>query len=328
VILLVDNATQPMQAASLAVLRAVASSGNHEKLAIAFTRFDQIAGKNLPTLADKSAHVMASVRSALAGIRESLGAPLVRAMEHGISSRCFMLGGVDRQLTRLPARAADYMRRQLQSLVGFFERAILPPPPPNAHPIYDPTGLAFAVQEAVSKFQGPWLARLGLGAYEGIGTAHWATIKALNRRIAGGLNVEYSNLQPVADLIARLSESISRFLDRPLGWNREPADQQEEQSSISEVRRAVSDAIHDLAMRRLIEEHLSEWRTAYDGPEYSGKGSTFRRARAIHGIYDSAAPLPDAVMTNASMAFLSEVRSIVTTAVELKGGTLRLGEAA
>ena len=129
-------------------------------------------------------------------------------------------------------------------------------------------------------------------------------------------------------MIARLSESISRFLDRPLGWNREPADQQEEQSSISEVRRAVSDAIHDLAMRRLIEEHLSEWRTAYDGPEYSGKGSTFRRARAIHGIYDSAAPLPDAVMTNASMAFLSEVRSIVTTAVELKGGTLRLGEAA
>jgi energy-coupling factor transporter ATP-binding protein EcfA2 len=328
VILLVDNATQPMQAASLAVLRAVAAGGHHEKLAIAFTRFDQINGKNLPTLSDKNAHVMASVRGALTGIRDSLGAPVVRAIEHSINSRCFMLGGVDRQLSRLPARAGEYMRRQLQSLVEFFESAILPPPPPEAHPIYDPTGLSFAVQEAVNKFQGPWLARLGLGSYEGIGTAHWATIKALNRRIAGGLDVEYGNLQPVADLIARLSESISRFLDRPLGWNREPSDQQEEQSAIAEVRRAVSIAIHDLAMRRIIEDHLSEWRAAYDGPEYSGKGSTFLRARTIHGIYDAAAPLPDAVMTSASMAFLTEVRGIVTRAVEFTGGTLRLGEAA
>jgi hypothetical protein len=328
VILLVDNATQPMQAASLAVLRAVAASGHHEKLAIAFTRFDQITGKSLPTLADKSAHVMASVRSALVGIRDSLGAPVVRAIEHGIAGRCFMLGGVDRQLNRLPAKATGYMRQQLQSLVQFFEQAILPPPPPEARPIYDPTGLAFAVQEAVNRFQGPWLARLGLGAYEGIGTAHWATVKALNRRIAGGLDVEYSNLQPVADLIARLSESISRFLDRPIGWNREPADPQEEQSAIAEVRRAVSTAIHELAMRRVIDEQLGDWRTAYDGPEYSGKGSTFRRARAIQGIYDAAAPLPDAVMTNASMAFLGEVRAIVTLAVESAGGTLRLGEAA
>ncbi len=328
VILLVDNATQPMQAASLAVLRAVAASGHHEKLAIAFTRFDQITGKSLPTLADKSAHVMASVRSALVGIRDSLGAPVVRAIEHGIAARCFMLGGVDRQLGRLPARAGEYMRQQLRFLVDFFEQAILPPPPPEARPIYDPTGLAFAVQEAVNRFQGPWLARLGLAAYEGVGTAHWATVKALNRRIAGGLDVEYSNLQPVADLVGRLSESISRFLDRPIGWNRAPADAQEEQSAIAEVRRAVSTAIHDLAMRRLIDEHLGDWRTAYDGPEFSGKGSTFRRARSIQGIYDAAAPLPDAVMTNASMAFLSEVRSIVALAVESAGGSLRLGEAA
>lgn len=328
VILLVDNATQPMQAASLAVLRAIASSGHHEKLAIAFTRFDQITGKNLPTLADKTAHVMASVRSALAGIRDSLGAPVVRAMEHGIHSRCFMLGSVDRQLSQLPMRAANYMRQQLQSMVAFFEHAILPPAPPEAHPDYDPTGIAFAVQEAVNKFQGPWLGRLGLGAYEGVGAAHWASIKALNRRIAGGLDVEYSNLQPVADLIARLSESISRYLDRPLGWNRVPTDPQEEQSAIAEVRRAVSGAIHDLAMRRLIGDHLTEWRSAYDGPEFSGKGSTFRRARAIHGIYNTAAPLPDAIMTNASMTFLSEVRNIVASAIESTGGTLRLGEAA
>ncbi|MEJ1962949.1 MAG: hypothetical protein WDO56_15930 [Gammaproteobacteria bacterium] len=327
VILLVDNATQPMQAASLAVLRAVASSGHHEKLAIAFTRFDQITGKNLPKTSDKRSHVMASVLSALGSVKDTLGTPIVRAIEHEIDRRCFMLGGVDRQLERLPVSAANYMRRQLDLLVDFFETAILPPAPAKAHPMYDPTGLSFAVQEAVSKFQGPWLARLGLGSYEGISAAHWTKIKALNRRIAGGLDIEYSNLQPVADLVGRLSESISRFLDKPSHWTNPPVDALEEQIAIAEVRRAVSIAIHDLATQRLIDEHLSEWRTAYDGVEYQGKGSTFRRARTIYAIYDTAAPLPDAVMTANSIQFLALVRKIVIGAVQSTGGEVRLDEA-
>ena len=186
VILLVDNAQQPMQASPLSVLRAVASSGHHEKLAIAFTHFDLIKGQNLPKFADKRSHVMASVLNALSNLRDVLGAPVIRAVEHGIDRRCFMLGGVDRALGKLPARAADYMRSQLVELVGFFQAAIAPPPPPEACPIYDPTGISFAVQEAISKFQGPWLARLGLGTYEGVRKEHWTRVKALNRRIAGG----------------------------------------------------------------------------------------------------------------------------------------------
>jgi hypothetical protein len=61
-------------------------------------------------------------------------------------------------------------------------------------------------------------------------------------------------------------------------------------------RRSVSAALHDLALKRIIEEHLAEWRTAYDAPRYRGVGSTSRRAKTIHEIYDTAAPLPDAVM--------------------------------
>ena len=93
---------------------------------------------------------------------------------------------------------------------------ILPPPPPKAGPVYDPTGVSFAVREAVTKFQGPWGARLGQGRpYEGIGREHWTRVKALNRRIAGELSDEYDRLRPVADLVARLTESVSRFLDEP-----------------------------------------------------------------------------------------------------------------
>jgi len=324
VILLVDNAQQPMQAAPLSVLRAIASSGHHEKLAIAFTHFDQIKGQSLPTFADKRAHVMASVLNAFANLRDVLGAPIVKVMEHGIDQRCFMLGGVDRKLGKLPPRAADYMRDQLSELVGFFVRAILPPAPPEARPVYDPTGISFAVREAVSKFQGPWLARLGLGTYEGVPKEHWTRVKALNRRIAGELDVEYDSLRPVADLVARFTESISRFLDEPLEWTRSPSDDQEEQAAIDQVRRSVSAALHDLAVKRLVEEHLSEWRTAYDSPQYQGAGSTFRRARTIHGIYDTAVPLPDAVMPPPSKEFLFEIRRLVVSAIEASGGHVRL----
>ncbi|MCY4238621.1 MAG: hypothetical protein OXC93_09750, partial [Rhodospirillaceae bacterium] len=162
VILLVDNAQQPMQAAPLSVLKSVASSGHSAKLAVAFTHFDQIRGPSLRTSADKRNHVMASVLNALSSLRDTLGVPVTRNIEQDIDDRCFMLGGVDRSLKRLPGRAADYMREELSGLVDLCERAILPPPPPEARPIYDPTGISFAVREAVSKFQGPWLARLGL----------------------------------------------------------------------------------------------------------------------------------------------------------------------
>lgn len=325
VILLVDNAQQPMQAAPLSVLRAGASSGHSEKLAVAFTHFDQIKGQNLRTSGDKRAHVMASVLNALSNLQDVLGAPVVRSIEHGIDDRCFMLGGVDQNLSRLPARTAEYMRGELARLVDFCERAILPPPPPDACPVYDPTGISFAVREAVTNFQRPWLARLGLGTYEGVRKEHWTRVKALNRRIAGELDDEYDTLRPIADLVARLTESASRFLDEPTDWTHEPEDEQERQAAIARVRRAVSAAMHALAMRRLVEEHLTEWRTAYD---YRGTGSTFQRARTIRGIYDEAAPLPDAVMPPPSKQFLAEVHRIVTGAIEASGGHVRLSDVA
>lgn len=328
VILLVDNAQQPMQAAPLSVLRAIASSGHHRKLAVAFTHFDQIKGQNFQKFSDKRAHVMASVLNALSSLRDVLGASVVNAIEHGIDSRCFMLGGVDRQINKLPSRAADYMKNQLAELIDFFRKAILPPPSAEAYPIYDPTGVGFAVQDAVSKFQGPWLARLGIGTYEGFRKEHWTRIKALNRRIAGELDDEYDTLRPIADLAMQMREAISRFLNGPIDWTREPADDEERQAVIDRIRQIVEVQLQSLAVRRLVEEHLTDWRTAYDGPRFSGPGSTLRRATAIQNIYDAAAPIPDAVMTSPSAAFLAEIRRIVTSAIEAAGGQVRLTEAA
>ena len=323
VILLVDSAQQPMQAAPLSVLRSVASSGHSAKLAVAFTHFDQIKGPSLRTSTDKRSHVMASVLNALSNLRDTLGVPVTRNIEQDIDDRCFMLGGVDRSLKRLPDRAADYMREELSDLVDFCEKAILPPPPPEARPIYDPTGISFAVRDAVSNFQGPWLARLGLSGYEGVRKEHWTRVKALNRRIAGELDDEYDTLRPVADLVARMTEAVSRFLDNPIDWTREPEDDKERHAAIAEIRRAVSTEMHEFALRRLVEQHLEEWRKAY---ALRGTGSTFVRARTIRGIYDEAAPIPNAVMPPPSKQFLADVRRIVTGAIEKSGGEVRLIE--
>jgi hypothetical protein len=237
-----------------------------------------------------------------------------------------MLGGVDRQLDKLPSRAADYMKAQIGQLVEFFAAAILPPPTAEARPIYDPTGIGFAVQEAVNKFQGPWLARLGVGSYEGFSKEHWSRVKALNRRIAGQLDCEYDTLKPVADLVMHLRESVSRFLNTPTSWTRKPKDEQEEQEIIAHIRQMVDTELHELALRRLVDTHLSEWRTAYDN--LRGTGSTRLRATAIKGIFGAAAPLPANPMTPVSDLFLAEIRKIVASAIEANGGAVRLTEAA
>lgn len=326
VILLVDNAEQPMQAAPLAVLRAVASSGHQDKLGIIFTRLDQIKGMNLPTFPERRAHVMASVLNALASLRDALGTGVVHALEEHLESRCFMLGGVDKSLSKMPAKAAAYMKNQFANLATFFEDAILPPPEPKGQPIYDTTGVGFAVQEAVGKFQGPWMARLGMKSYDGFSKEHWTRVKALNRRIAGELDDEYDTLRPVADMVTQLRESLSRFLNNPISWTFEPGTDEEKLTAVAQIRQDVDVSLHHIAVARIVDRHLDKWRAAHDN--LSGPGSTWLRAIAINGIYDAAAPLPDAVMSAEAKQFLADIRQIVISAIEAHGGRVQLAGAA
>lgn len=310
VVLLVDNAQQPMQAAPLSVMRSLATSGHQQKLAIAFTHFDHVKGANLPDFQSKRAHVMASVTNGLSNLRDALGgASIIRAMEHTISERCFMLGGLDRRSKELPKGFLGELNR----LVAHFERAIEPPPAPVAHPTYHYDGLPLAVQAATRAFQRPWLARLGLAPHDSVSKEHWTRIKALNRRIAGELGDEYDSLRPVAEMVARLTEEVSRFLSNPAGWDPVTPDEAEAEASLDLVRQVVHTEFHSLASKRLVQEQLDTWRNAF---ELRGKGSTFERAQEIRDIYEDAAPIPSAVMNNVSVEFMAEVRRIVADAVD------------
>ena len=102
-------------------------------------------------------------------------------------------------------------------------------------------------------------------------------------------NYEYRHLMPVAELIARLSEEISRFLDVPAQWNPCAMDDDEATSAIARIRAEVHTALHSFAMERVVEQHLTDWGEAF---AYAGRGSTYERAQVLREIYRAAAPVP------------------------------------
>ena len=316
-ILLVDTAQSPMQAAPMALLRAVGSSGHGHKLAVAFTHFDQVKGDNLGSYQQRRTHVRASIGNAIGTLRESLGAPVSETLARRLENNDFYLGGLDR-LTREVPRGFIKDMKQLMTLM---QQSAQLPEPPKAAPLYNVAKLALPLRDATDGFKNPWWGRLGLRFYEGFPKEHWGRIKALCRRIAYRWdNCEYSGLRPVADLVRELQTSISLWLDNPDGWTREPSDENEKQAAIDNIRQQVYERIHTLANRRLIVDPSGDWVDAY---EFSGVGSSYDRADRMQRIYEAAAPTVTSVMNTPAHKFVDEVYQIVRKAVEEADGSVK-----
>jgi hypothetical protein len=237
----------------------------------------------------------------------------VTAIERTIDEQCFMLGGLS--TAQLPRGVITQMRELFQQ----FEDSIQPPFTPGITPKYDATTLGFAVQRAVISFQSTWANRLGFASSSANSSEHWTRVKALNTRIAKELDVEYDSLRPVADFVGRLAEEVSNYLDHPLGWTRSPEDDAESLEAVAPIRQAVFQELHSFAIARLVGEQLSEWRRALD---LKGQGSAGRRASAIRGIYELAAPVPGTMQAKSAPRFLETVQDIVHKAVSDAGGEM------
>ena len=86
IVLLVDNATQTMQAAPVVLMKSLAAAGKTSKLMICFTHMDQVKGDNIPTFALKKQHVLASGENVLTSIGEQLGKGHEKSTGFGICS--------------------------------------------------------------------------------------------------------------------------------------------------------------------------------------------------------------------------------------------------
>jgi hypothetical protein len=312
-VLLVDSAAQPMQAAPVAAMRELVSSGNAAKLILAFTHFDEVKGDNLLTPAAMVNHVLASAENVSASIGEDLGPFAERAIRKRIETARVFLAGIDMPLSHENKWGARTIT-QFEKLLGLIDQVVVRPEQAEAKPQYDKMDIVLAVKSAAENFHDAWFPRLGLEVRAGWGKEHWTRVKALSRRLATGLADHYDTLHPVADLRKELQDRIYVFVQNPLGWTAtEPSDDQK-QAIYDAFADAIARRMLILATQRVWKAKAQEWQTAYNK---HGTGSTYVRAHIIgQQIFDPAAPIPDITPSVERNLFLRDVVNEVRQAAE------------
>lgn len=320
-IILVDNATIPMQAAPVAAMKEMITSGSASKLLLVFTHFDEVKGDNLPNAAAKEQHVLASAENVLAAIGEELGPFAERALRWRLKEACFFVGGIDEHLD-VAKKTHKRTISQLQALLAAVNAIVEKSAPVLARPVYDRMNLVLAVKNAAESFHDAWWPRLGLAYKPDVGKEHWKRIWALSRRLGTpGLGDEYDNLKPVADLRKQLQDRLYVLLQNPLRWEpTEPTDDAHKQQVFDGLANALSVKTLDLATRRVRAERMLEWQSAFN---QSGRGSSYARASIIgERIYERAAPIPDATPSPDRNSFLHEVAAVVESVCQEVGADL------
>lgn len=319
-ILLVDSATQPMQAAPIAAMREIAATGNARKMILAFTHFDEVKGDNLDTSSARARHVLESAENVLRAIGEDLGSFAERALRKQIEAARVFLGGIQ-EVLRDHHKADRRTIKQLKRMVDALE-AVVPDrmAAAEAHPVYDRANLGLAVSAAAEKFHDDWFPRLGLDQKPGIIKEHWARIKALTRRLATGMADEYDSLKPVASLKSELRDQLYLFIQRPVRWyGGEPSDD-DKQSIYDALADDITGRITRLATSRVRQERVPKWQEAH---AQRGKHSTFVRAHIVGmDILEPAAPVPSSVASPTRNEFLRLVTAEVEAACNSCGAEL------
>ncbi len=271
-IVLVDNATQPMQAAPVAAMKEMISSGSASKLLLIFTHFDEVKGDNLPNAAAKEQHVLESAENVLASIGEELGPFAERALRSRLRDACFFVGGIDEHLD-VTKKSQKRTVSHLQALLTAIDTITKKPAPVQAKPIYDRMNLVLAVKNAAEGFHDTWWPLLCLKYKPGVSKEHWKRIWALSRRLGTpGMGDEYDNLKPVANLRNQLRDRLYVLLQNPLRWEpAEPSDDDQKLQVYDELANALSVKMQDLATRRIRAERMPDWQSAFN---QSGRGSS------------------------------------------------------
>jgi len=307
-VLLVDNATQPVQAAPVAALKSLAVSGNGVKLSVLFTHFDEVTGPNIPTFADREEHVLASVENVLKALGDELGPPAERILRKRLEQNRFFVGSIQERLDeqkKAGRRSIQQLRALLTSLIKGVERENMGP----IRPVFDRMNLSLAVAEAAKAFHTKWRGLLGLDSNPAVPKEHWTRVKALSRRLAEGWHDEYDTLKPVSDLRFELQKQIYLMLQRPVRWAGGVPTAEQQQTAIDEISNAITKKLFALTEARIKDDVRRAWQDAY---RQRGPGSTYERARLIAAeVYDRGAPVPGVVASPDQNRFLRAVADLV-----------------
>jgi hypothetical protein len=307
-VLLVDNATQPMQAAPVAAVKSIAVAGNTNKLFFLFTHLDAVGGDNLPRLSDREQHVVASVENVLRSIGEDLGPAAERALRRRLDTHRYFAGALHEQIDggRKAGRRSIQQLRALAASLASPEGAASAG---NAKPVFSRMNLSLAITEAAHSFHDKWRGLLGLAYNADAPKEHWTRVKALTRRLGEGWDDEYDDLKPIADLRYQLQRQIWLMLQRPVRWEGGEPDEDQRLTIIDSISNAVTQRLFDLTTRRLKEDVQNAWLEAY---ALRGVGSTFKRAGIIADkIYSRGAPIPTVAASPDQNSFMTDVATLV-----------------
>lgn len=315
-VLLVDNATQPMQAAPTAAMKAIAVSGNAAKLHFLFTHFDQVAGDNLPSFSAREEHVLASAENVMSAIGEDLGPAAERGLRLRLEAARFFVGGIHETLDP-KKKSARRTITQLDLLVEVLTADAPLGDAGSSRPVYDRMNLSLAVTAAATSFHAKWNGLLGLEPNPAEPKEHWTRVKALSRRLAEGWADEYDTLKPVGDLRYELQRQVFLMLQQPVRWDRGEPNDDAKQMILDETSSAITRKLFVLTRQRIAEDTRLAWQNAY---AQSGSGSTYIRARIIaNEVYDRGAPVPGVVASPDQNRFLKDVAKLMADVAEEVG---------
>ncbi len=305
VILLVDNAKNGMtNFAAGKALESVINTGNTRKLAMVFTHMDTVKSDGLKGQA-KYDHVFGGLRNIIENqLAQNVSIEAARHILSHLKQSTFYVGKID-EIDPKPAKP------ELLKLLAHLSKAQPPIFQPVVFPQYSSDHLVLAIQKAAVNFRQQWKSILGQEIYQKTKPAHWQTIKGLSRRYAVGLKNELA-LQPVANLVASLSAEISKYLESPLSWSTSPTEEQKRET-IDLIKTIVTKELPKLSQNRLRVQAQPAWYEAYS---VRGQGSTIQRRTLIEGIYQRWVPIPDSNGDKWASEFLSEVKSVVASAID------------
>ncbi len=319
VVLIADNAEQPMLENTKMVLRAVIELGFGKRCYLGFTHMDSLNGANLISGADKKKHVSASVEAYMSALREQEPDVLSESHRQSILSNCFYFAGLNKTGDK-PKGTMQNMAKMLESMKECRKRLVVE----EMALEYDSMTLYAHLQDAMAEFHDVWSKRLGYPSISEI-TEHWSRIKALSRRLAQLGEDNYNNeLAPLADFRQIIASQLNVFFNKPIRCLSERASDHDVENYIDILKGEINAKLLGFIKETLWtdKEQLARWNEAYN---YRGRYSTNYRAVRISEIFDVGAPEIDKFaynMTEIQKVYVKEIINMVEEVLKSHGSSL------
>jgi hypothetical protein len=287
-IALVDNSVQPLLAAPWGVVSYLATTGGSKKLRFLFTHFDNVRGDGMETQRERRDYVLAHLENKIQEQSEAIGPVATRELNRKAATDAYYLGALHEVLDTDNPEHALTIRQLKKFLSDISTEEDEEDSDELPIPVYSRKILIEAVKSASSGFRKRWLGYLGIDYNPDYPKAHWATMKALTRRLAEGWADEHSHLAPVAQFRTEIETNIFRALSKPDQWTTNGADQDEKDQVVQRIAAELRPKFRDLADHRIAATKRSTW---YDAFSQAGTGSSKLRAAIIEtGVINQGSP--------------------------------------